>query len=141
MRDDCMEIGLALTLCGIGASFLLTAFLLYFITNRKRKSCTAQTQALVTAIQVRVTKDHSRYYHPIYEYTVDGVQYQGRGTADSRHTPKVNASITVQYNPQKPQSSYIADYDDRVWRILTLVFGIIGWIPIVICLLIALLAS
>ena len=38
------------------------------------------------------------------------------------------------YNPAKPKQSYIPGYDTKVYKILTIVFGIVGCIPILVCI-------
>lgn len=43
------------------------------------------------------------------------------------------------YNPDKPKQSYITGYDNKVYKILSIVFTVVGFIPIIIYILIAVL--
>ena len=52
---------------------------------------------------------------------------------------KKGDAITVCYDPRRPQRSYIKGYDSRVYRVLSICFLVMGAIPILICLGIALL--
>lgn len=54
-----MELGLILTLCGLGVSFLIPAFVMIIISKKRKKSCTAMTTAVVTEIKTRSTSDLS----------------------------------------------------------------------------------
>lgn len=134
-----MELGLILTLCGLGVSFLIPAFVMIIISIKRKKSCTAMTTAVVTEIKTRSTSD-GRSYHPVYEYEINGITYKGTGAYLSGRVPSVGTSVTVMYNPDNPKKSYIPGYDNKVLKILSIVFSIAGSIPILICVCIALLA-
>lgn len=51
-----------------------------------------------------------------------------------RKVPEQNTFINIKYNPQKPQQSYIQGYDNKVYRIFSRVFMVIGLILILACL-------
>ena len=63
-----MEIGLVLTLCGLGIAFWIPAFILGMISGNKMRKCTADATATVVRINVRNSGDNGLSYHPIYEY-------------------------------------------------------------------------
>ena len=63
-------------------------------------------------------------------YTSEGAYLSGR-------VPEVGETIWIKYNPDKPKQSYIPGYDNKVYKILTIVFGLIGAVPILVCIGIA----
>ena len=73
-------------------------------------------------------------FYPVYEYYVNGIQYTNEGASIQHHVPTVGTRIPVMYNPAKPKQSYIPGYDTKVYKILTIVFGIVGCIPILVCI-------
>ena len=110
-----MELGLCLTLCALGGAFWIPALLLTFIAGKRRRSCTALARGVVVDI------------------------CQGKGAGRSPMPLKKGDAITVCYDPRRPQRSYIKGYDSRVYRVLSICFLVMGAIPILICLGIALL--
>ena len=134
-----MPLGLALTLCGLGAAFLIPALILLGLSARRKRRCTAPAQALVTELRVRSSADDGLSFHPVYEYFVDGVRYTGTGAYLSRRVPPVGSVITIRYDPDRPRRSYIPGYDDRVFHILGGIFACLGSIPILVCIFVALL--
>lgn len=132
-----MELGLALTLCGMGGAFLLTALILGIIAGNRKRKCTESTTAVITRYEKR-RSDHTTYYHPVYEYTVDNVKYARVGASMSGHKPQINSVVPIMYNPGRPKQSFMQNYDNKAYKILTIVFVVIGCIPITICIGIAL---
>ena len=93
-----------------------------------------------TAVVVNiVTKNSSEglSFHPVYEYVVGGTTYSNMGAYISHRVPEKGSTIEIKYNPDKPKQSYIVGYDIKVYRILSILFGIIGMIPILVCIGIA----
>ena len=131
-----MELGLVLTLCGLGGTFWLVALVLGMITINRKKKCTACTSAEVVAVTARSSGD-GMSFHPVYEYYVDGVRYRRTGSYISNQVPGEGTIVEIMYNPARPEKSYILDYDDKVYRILSVVFAVIGCIPVLICICIA----
>ena len=150
-----MELGLTLTLCGLGAAFLLPALIMGCNLLYRRKKCTAEGCGLVIDIRVRHSSDN-RSLHPVYEYWVDGVRYTSTGGYMSNRVPPVGVRYTstggymsnrvppvgtqvdIRYDPNNPRNSYIFGYDDKVLRILCAVFSVVGLIPFAVCIAIAL---
>lgn len=134
-----MPLGLTLTLCGLGAAFLIPALILLGLSARRKRCCTAPAEALVTDLRARSSADDGLTFHPVYEYLVDGVRYTGTGAYLFRRVPRVGSTIAIRYDPDRPQRSYIPGYDDHVSSILGIVFACMGSIPILVCVLVALL--
>ena len=135
-----MELGLVLTLCGLGVSFLLPALILMIISISRKKKCTANAYALIIDIKANHSGDEGITFYPVYEYRVGGVIYTGTGASMSHHVPQINTYVSIMYNPNNPRQSYIQGYDNKVFRILSIVFTVIGVIPIIICIGIVLFA-
>lgn len=133
-----MELGLCLTLCALGGAFWIPALLLTFIAGKRRRNCTASAQGMVVEIKGRSTSDGLTFY-PVYQYEAEGTVYRGNGAGKSPMSLKKGETITVCYDPRCPQRSYIKGYDSRVYRVLSICFLVMGAIPILICLGIALL--
>lgn len=133
-----MELGLVLTLCGLGGVFWLPALIMFIIVRQKMITCTSETKALVTDIKARSTSDGISYY-PVYEYDVDGVHYIGlSNTYLSTCFPKVGETVGIMYNPHNPKKSYILGYDNKTLKMLSIIFFVFGCVPIMICIGIAL---
>lgn len=130
-----MDLGLVFTLCGLGMCFLITAFILWCISRSKTTKCTATTIATVKDILTKNTGD-SLSFHPLYEYEVNAVTYTNTGAYLSHHVPQKGSKIEIRYNPDNPQKSYIPGYDTKVYRLLSIIFGMIGMIPILVCAII-----
>ena len=96
-------------------------------------------QGVVVDIKGRSTSDGLTFY-PVYQYEAEGTVYRGNGAGTSPMPLKQGDRITVCYDPCRPQRSYIKGYDSRVYRALSVCFGVMGAIPILICLGIALLS-
>lgn len=106
------------------------------LKNRTQKY-TADAQAKVVRINVHNSSDSGLQYHPVYEYYAAGEYYTSKGAYLSGRVPEVGETIWIKYNPDKPKQSYIPGYDNKVYKILTIVFGLIGAVPILVCIGIA----
>ena len=136
-----VEVGLALTLCGIGIAFWIPAMVIGIIGSNKSRKCTADTVATVIRINTRNSSDNGLEFHPVYEYYASGNVYTSEGAYWKNRVPSVGERIQIKYNPEKPKQSYIPGYDNKVFKILTIVFGIIGAVPILVCIGIAILVN
>ena len=125
-----MEPGLAFTLCGVGICFLIPAFILGFINRSKTTGCTVTTVATVKDILAKNSGDSLSFY-PLYEYEVNNVLYTNTGAYLSHHVPQKGAKIEIRYNPDNPKKSYIPGYDTKVYKLLSIIFSVIGMIPVV----------
>ena len=70
-----MELGLVLTLCGLGAAFWLPAIIIGLISHGKKKNCTMNTVGLVIRINSKSSGDGSLSFYPVYEYYANGMKY------------------------------------------------------------------
>ena len=50
--------------------------------------------------------------------------------------PQKGAKIEIRYNPDNPKKSYIPGYDTKVYKLLSIIFSVIGMIPILVCAII-----
>ena len=130
-----MEPGLAFTLCGLGICFLIPAFILGFINRSKTTRCTVTIVATVKDILAKNSGDSLSFY-PLYEYEVNTVLYTNTGAYLSHHVPRKGAKIEIRYNPDNPKKSYIPGYDTKVYKLLSIIFSVIGMIPILVCAII-----
>lgn len=130
-----MEPGLAFTLCGLGICFLIPAFILGFINRSKTTRGTVTTVATVKDILAKNSGDSLSFY-PLYEYEVNNVLYTNTGAYLSHHVPQKGAKIEIRYNPDNPKKSYIPGYDSKVYKLLSIIFSVIGMIPILVCAII-----
>lgn len=133
-----MDLGLVFTLCILGAGFLITAFILLFTSSYKKRRCTESADAVVIDIKTSYSSDEGLSFYPVYEYYIDGVRYIGKGASIMNNTPQIDSVIPIMYDPAMPKRSYIAGRDNKIVTILGIIFTVIGFIPIVICICIAL---
>ena len=132
-----MELGLALVLCGLGGAFWITAGILTGIDRRKKKKCTMDATGIVIRINTRNSGENGLEFHPVYEYYAAGDYHTGEGAYISGKVPEVGADVHVKYDPDRPDRSYIDGYDNKALKILSIVFWIIGSVPVLVCVGIA----
>ena len=137
--NNIMELGLSFTLCSISSVFFLITFLLMFMNRNREKKCTAHTDGLVIDIKAKSAGDDGMTFQPICEYYVQGIRYERIGVAKSHHVPAIHTIVSIMYHPHDPKQSYILDYDEKGYRILSIVFAVLGLIPLILCILLAFL--
>lgn len=137
MGEKEMELGLALVLCGLGGAFWITAGILTGIGRRKKKKCTMDATGIVIRINTRNSRENGLEFHPVYEYYAAGDYHTGEGAYISGKVPEVGADVHVKYDPDRPDRSYIDGYDNKALKILSIVFWIIGSVPVLVCVGIA----
>ena len=76
-----MELGLVLTLCGLGVAFWIPALIIAFISHGKKKNCTMNTIGLVIRINSRSSGDSGLNFYPV-PHTAVG-QFPSMITQDS----------------------------------------------------------
>ena len=99
-----MEVGLALTLCGLGVAFWIPAIILGIILKSRTQKCTADAQAKVVRINVHNSSDSGLQYHPVYEYYAAGEYYTSEGAYLSGRVPEVGETIWIKYNPGQAEA-------------------------------------
>ena len=100
-----MELGLVLTLCGLGAAFWLPAIIIGLISHGKKKNCTMNTVGLVIRINSKSSGDGSLSFYPVYEYYANGMKYTNEGASIKHCVPQVGVKVPVMYNPANPPVS------------------------------------
>lgn len=120
-----MELNLVYTMIGMGIVLLFIAAMAMLMLAQLRR-CTAKMNATITNI-----KRQNRHYYPVYEYYVNGVRYARVGTACTRSSMQVGSTISIAYNPQEPQQSHIPGHDDKTYKFVAIVCIIIGLIPLI----------
>lgn len=121
-----MELGLVLTLCGLGAAFWLPAIIIGLISHGKKKNCTMNTVGLVIRINSKSSGDGTLSFHPVYEYYANGMKYTNEGASIKHRVPKVGTKVPVMYNPQSQSSLTFRDMIIRSIRFLRLYLELLG---------------
>lgn len=121
-----MELGLVLTLCGLGAAFWLPAIIIGLISHGKKKNCTMNTVGLVIRINSKSSGDGSLSFYPVYEYYANGMKYTNEGASIKHCVPQVGTKVPVMYNPAKPKQSTFRDMIIRSIRFLRLYLELLG---------------
>ncbi len=129
-----MDLELILFMCVFSLAFFIPALIFRKILNSRNKKCTESAEALVIDIK-RKYGGGGTSSHPVYEYYVNGIRYTREGAYMSTCVPKKNTLVPIRYNPCEPSQSYIVGYDDKVYRILSVAFGIGGLFPIILCII------
>lgn len=92
------------------------------INKRKNARCSAETQGTLRNVWERENSDGPAGSTYIYNYYVDGVEYQTKSTIRSKEASKVGDPCTIWYNPKKPQEAQPFHYDSsKVYRIILLI--------------------
>lgn len=131
-----MPFSATVVLCALGCGFLIPAMIFQLLKRKYKKDCTKDTTAVVIAVHVWNSGDNATL-HPEYEYFVDGKRYSNTGGHRHRwHVPKKGTEVQIRYNPDRPQQSYIVNYDLLAYNRQSIIFGIFGLIPIAICVII-----
>jgi hypothetical protein len=120
-----MELGLVLTLCGLGVAFWLPAIIIGLISHGKKKNCTMNTIGLVIRINSRSSGDSGLNFYPVYEYYVNGIQYTNEGASIQHHVPTVGTRIPVIIR-QSQSSLTFRDMIIRSIRFLRLYLELLG---------------
>ena len=121
-----MELGLVLTLCGLGAAFWLPAIIIGLISHGKKKNCTMNTVGLVIRINSKSSGDGSLSFYPVYEYYANGMKYTNEGASIKHCVPQVGVKVPVMYNPAKQSSLTFRDMILRSIRFLRLYLELLG---------------
>lgn len=130
--------------CGIGLIFFLIGFFMHRNRKSKEQKCTAVTIGTVSDIEVRYSRSigsgNTRSNHPVFEFNAGGQRYKlvsNVGTSMQKLT--VGQSVTVYYDPEKPERYYVKEYTlGKTLGYIFLVTGsicfLIGVIAFVCCL-------
>lgn len=126
-----ITIGLVL----FGLIFFIVGAVISAVENNKKKRCTEEVSAVVIENRtVRSTSNnHGRSvtYSPVFHYTYNGNEYETQtGYSSSPAVFSVGEKTTLFVDPDSPSTIYCPRL--KVGKILSIVFGIIGAIFIVV---------
>lgn len=78
---------------------------------RKEQSYSAETEGRVVGYH-DYSRENKHMFSPIIEYLADDQMFTGETNVNFNHRPfKEGESISIYYNPQKPEEFYIKGYD------------------------------
>ncbi|MBQ7521687.1 MAG: DUF3592 domain-containing protein [Clostridia bacterium] len=111
----------------LGIIFLIIAISMYFVQKKKTEVCTAKTIGTVTDV-VHHSAGRPKYssWHPVIQYTTMTGEMIKKVSAYGTNPPKYSAGDTVHihYNPKKTDEFYLSD--DKVGKIVRIVFMWVG---------------
>lgn len=107
-----------------GIILLLMAIAFAFHAILKKKRCSSKIEATVVDVKRKLSR-HNWVYSPICEYYVNGISYRRTGPPHCDNVLPIGSSITIAYDPSKPERAYIPGRDDRIykWRVIIMVVG------------------
>lgn len=113
----------------IGMLFLLVAVIILLIVAIRKRQYSAKTSATITRAK-RIELGRRNHYQTIYkltyEYYVDGIQYTDSKLVYKKDAYPAGYTISIAYNPHKPQLSRIPSSSDRAHKVAALAFAVIG---------------
>lgn len=119
----------------MGAVFCLIALAIMLVTVGKKRRYSAKTSATITRAR-RIELGRRNHYQTIYkltyEYYADGIQYTDSKLVYKKDAYPAGYTISIAYNPHKPQLSRIPSSSDRVHKVAALAFAVLGLILIAI---------
>ena len=118
-----------------GTIFTLTGVLLLLIRSKRKANCTSVTKGTVTDIVKRTgiydkEYGYSTLWHPVFEYTVDGVKYvkeSNYGTTKAKFG--IGQELEILYNPDNNNEYYVKEENGP--KTLGVIFTIVGSILLV----------
>lgn len=114
---------------GAGAVFCLIALAVILVTVSKKRRYSAKTSATITNAK-RIWLGRRNHYQTIYrltyEYCVNGVKYTDAKLVYRKDAYPTGYTISITYNPHKPQLSRIPSSSDRAHKVAALAFAVSG---------------
>lgn len=125
-----MEYGMVATVWFVmGTVFCLIALVIILVTASKKRRYSAKTRATITRAK-RTELGRRNHYQTIYkltyEYYVDGVQYTDAKLVYKKDAYPAGYTISITYNPHRPQLSRIPSSSDRAHKVAALAFATPG---------------
>lgn len=121
-----------------GVIFLLVAIIYAVFAIYKKKKCDSRVDAVVTEVKTRISR-YSPVYLPICEYYVNGIGYKRAGPPHHDNVLPVGSTITIAYDPNKPQRAYIPGRDERIYKLRFATFIFAGVVMFVASYLLSLI--
>lgn len=114
--------------------FILGLTLIYIGSNIDKRPCTAVTQGVVTDTAKSSASHGVKYYRNTYTYEADGREFTGEFTVSDLDHFRYK-DVTVYYDPDDPENSYVKEDADTETTADTLfvIFGI-GWVGVYLVL-------
>lgn len=113
----------------MGAAFCLIALVIMLVTAGKKRRYSAKTSATIIRAE-RIELGRRNHYQTIYkltyEYYVDGVQYTDAKLVYKKDAYPAGYTISITYNPHRPQLSRIPSSSDRAHKVAALAFAAPG---------------
>lgn len=114
---------------GTGAIFCIIALAIMLVTVNKKRRYSAKTSATITNAK-RIWLGRRNHYQTIYrltyEYCVNGVKYTDAKLVYRKDAYPAGYTISITYNPHKPQLSRIPSSSDRAHKVAALAFAVSG---------------
>ena len=121
-----------------GVIFLLVAIIYAVFATYKKKKCNSRVDAVVTEVKTRTSR-YSPVYLPICEYYINGIGYKRTGPPHHDNALPVGSTITIAYDPNKPQRAYIPGRDERIYKLRFATFIFAGVVMFVASYLLSLI--
>ena len=124
--------GMIIALIACMPLLILGLALIFAGLNLGNKACTAETKGIVTEHSRTYASGGKTYYRNTYTYKVDGKNLTGEFiNSDIGVSP--NMIVTVCYDPNDPENSYVKKYQDQNVHVGIILVGVL-WISIYLVL-------
>lgn len=114
---------------GAGVVFCLIALAIMLVTVNKKRRYSAKTSATITNAK-RIWLGRRNHYQTVYrltyEYCVNSVKYTDVKLVYRKDAYPAGYTISITYNPHKPQLSRIPSSSDRAHKVTALAFTVPG---------------
>ena len=124
--------GMVIALIACLPLLILGLALIFGGLNLGNKACTAETKGVVTEHSRTYASGGTTYYRNTYIYKVDGKDLTGEFIKSDISVSK-NMIVTVCYNPDDPEKSYVKKYEDQNVHVGIVLVGVL-WLGIYLVL-------
>lgn len=114
---------------GAGAVFCLIALAIMLVTvNMKRRYSAKASATIINAKRIWLGRrnHHQTIYRLTYKYCVNSVKYTDAKLVYRKDAYPAGYTISITYNPHKPQLSRIPSSSDRTHKVTALAFAVPG---------------
>lgn len=114
---------------GAGVVFCLIALAIMLVTVSKKRRYSAKTSATIInakRIELGRRNHYQTIYKLTYEYCVDSVKYTDAKLVYRKDAYPAGYTISITYNPHKPQLSRMPSSSDRAHKVAALAFAVPG---------------
>lgn len=112
----------------IGALCILVAIFTGRGSDKKAARCTVSTPGVVKDIRESYDSDDGRTtYYPIFEYKIGSQTFtQSSSIGSSKRQFNPNDSVTIMYNPDKPNEFMVQGYSEKASKGVSKIFIFMG---------------